>query len=115
MIRILAVLALSTAFAAPVLAEGMAGDMACSAFSVLDKDGMMAAMEAAKMAPDAMAPEEGMMGAGGAMASGDAMASDNAMASEGGVMGQEDPMAALIKACADHPDMMVKDAMHAMK
>lgn len=107
MIRILAALALSAAFAAPVLAEGMAGDMACKDFSALDHDGMMAAMEAAKMAHDAMAPD--------AMASEDGMmASGDAMAPEGGMMAGDDAMAALVKACADHPDMMVKDAMKPM-
>lgn len=109
MIRILAALALSTAFGAPALAEGMAGDMACSAFNTLDQAGMMAAMEAAKTAPDAMAADGGMMSSGDAMASGDAMTSQD------GMMAQDDGMAALIKACADHPDMMVKDAMMPMK
>lgn len=108
MIRIIAALVLSATFAAPALAEGMAGDMACKDFSALDHNGMMAAMEATKMAPDAMASEDGMMASGNAMASGDAMAA------EGGMMAEDDAMAALVKACADHPDMMVKDAMKPM-
>ncbi|SFA60173.1 hypothetical protein SAMN04487972_12711 [Paracoccus halophilus] len=124
MTRILAALAISTALAAPALAE----DMACSAFNMLDNDGMMAAMEAAKMAPDgmaaedgmmsgddAMAAEDGMMSSDGAMASEDGMmSSDDAMASEDGMMGGEDALAALVKACAEHPDMMVSDAMKPM-
>lgn len=72
---ILAALAMTTTLAAPVFAEGMAGDMKCEAFNMLDQDGMMAAMKAAKMAP-----EEGMM------------ASDDAMAPEGGMMSSGDAM-----------------------
>lgn len=121
MIRILAALALTTTLAAPALAEGMAGEMTCEAFNMLDQDGMMAAMHDAHMADDAMAPEEGMMGSddamapeGGMMESGDAMASDGAMASEEGMMGSDEAMADLVKACADHPEMTVADAMKPM-
>ena len=112
MIRILAALALSAAFAAPALAEGMAGDMACKDFSALDHDGMMAAMDAATKAPDAMASDamtsDAMTSEDGMMTSGDAMAP------KGGMMAEDDAMAALVKTCADHPDMMVKDAMKPM-
>ena len=116
MLRILAALAMTTTLAAPVFAEGMAGDMKCEAFNMLDQDGMMAAMKAAKMTS-----EEGMMASGGAMASDDAMApeggmmsSGDAMGSEEGMMGSADPMADLVKACADHPEMTVADAMKPM-
>lgn len=129
MFRILATLTLSTALAFPALAEGMGGDMACKSFNALDHDGMMAAMEAAKMAPDAMAKDamapdamakDGMakdaMAPEGAMkAPSDAMGSGDAMASEGGMMGKDDALAGLIKACADHPEKMVHDAMMPMK
>ena len=53
--RFLIALALSTAMTAPAFAETMTKDMACSAFSAMDADGMMAAMTEAKMAGDAMA------------------------------------------------------------
>ena len=110
MLRILAALAMTTTLAAPVFAEGMAGDMKCEAFNMLDQDGMMAAMKAAKMAP-----EEGMMASDDAMApEGGMMSSGDAMGSEEGMMGSADPMADLVKACADHPEMTVADAMKPM-
>ena len=110
MLRILAALAMTTTLAAPVFAEGMAGDMKCEAFNMLDQDGMMAAMKAAKMTS-----EEGMMASGDAMApEGGMMSSGDAMASEEGMMGSADPMADLVKACADHPEMTVADAMKPM-
>lgn len=70
--------------------------MTCEAFNMLDQNGMMAAMEAAKMAPDAMAAQGGMMSEGGAMAtdggmmsSGDARASGDAMVSDQGLQGAD--------------------------
>lgn len=118
MFRILATLTLSTALAFPALAEGMGGDMACKSFNALDHDGMMAAMEAAKMAPDAMAKDgmakDAMAPEGAMKAPGDAMGSGDAMASEGGMMGKDDALAGLVKACADHPEKMVRDAMMPM-
>lgn len=117
--RILAALALSTALAAPAFADGMAKDMACKAFTAMDSDHMMAAMHDAMGSGDAM-------GTGGAMAS-DAtastggMASDatastgGAMATDSAMMSPEDQMAAVVKTCTDHPDMMLMDAMHPKK
>lgn len=127
MIRTLALLAMTAALASPALAEGMAGDMAgdmaCSSFNSLDHDGMVAAMQAAGKAHDAMAGDGGAMASDGAMAAekpaekaGDMagnMTGD--MAADSGMMGQDADLAALTKACADHPDMMVKDAMTPMK
>lgn len=131
MIRTLALLAMTAALASPALAEGMAGDMAgdmaCSSFNSLDHDGMVAAMQAAGNAHDAMAADGGAMASDGAMATetpaetpakkaGD-MTGDMTgdMAADSGMMGQDADLAALTKACADHPDMMVKDAMTPMK
>lgn len=95
--RLLVAFALTAAIAAPAFAETMAKDMTCSAFTAMGQDAMMTAMNDAMMAGDAMA-------------SGTAKASSDAMA-----MSPEDSMAALVKTCTEHPDMMMSDAMHPMK
>jgi hypothetical protein len=100
MTRIFAALLMTTALAAPAFAETMAKDMACSAFTAMDSAGMMTAMNDAMMAGDAMA-------SGDTMAATDTTKTGDAMA-----MSPEDSMAALVKTCTEHPDMMVMDAMH---
>lgn len=110
---VLTALALATALTAPAFADAMSKDMTCSAFTGMNADGMKAAMSDAMKAGDAMASGEAK--ADGAMASGDAMGSGDAMASGDAMMSPEDSMAALVKTCTEHPDMMLMDAMHAMK
>lgn len=105
MTRFLVALALSTALTAPAFADGMAKDMACSAFSAMDKDHMMAAMH------DAMADDT----SSGAMAADTTAATGGAMATDSAMMSSEDQMAARVKTCADHPDRMMMAAMHPKK
>lgn len=102
--RILLALALSTALTAPAFAEGMAQDVTCKAYVAMGHDDMMAATMAAM--------EAGAMATDGAMAA-DTTKTDTAMAADG-AMSTDDQMAAIVKACTDHPDMMAMDALHMM-
>jgi hypothetical protein len=103
--RILFALAISTAITAPAFAETMAADVACSAFMAMGHDDQMSAMTAA-MASDEMAAD-GAMATDTSTMTGDAMAATPAM-------NADDEMAAMVKACTAHPDMMAMDAMHMM-
>lgn len=86
--RFFLTLALTASLTAPAFAEGMAQEMTCLDFMAMGQDDMMAATTAAMEA--------------------DAMAAD-------GMMSAEDQMAAMVKACTEHPDMMAMDAMHMMQ
>ena len=103
--RFFLAVALTTALTAPAFAEGMAQDMTCTDFMAMGQDDMMAATTAA-MEADAMASDGAM--ATDTTTTGDAMAAD-------GMMSAEDQMAAIVKACTDHPDMKAMDAMNMMQ
>jgi hypothetical protein len=102
--RFLLTLALTTALTAPAFADGMAQEVTCEAYLAMGHDDMMAATMSA-MGSEAMAKD-------GAMAT-DTTKTDDAMATDG-AMSADDQMAAMVKACTDHPDMMAKDAMQMM-
>ncbi len=108
--RFFLVIAMSAALAAPALAEGMAQDVACSAFRAMSHDDMMAATAAA-MSSDAMSSDA--MSSDPMATDGAAATTDGAMATDS-AMSADDQMAAMVKACTAHPDMMVMDAMHMM-
>ena len=103
--RFFLTLALTASLTAPAFAEGMAQEMTCLDFMAMGQDDMMAATTAA-MEADAMAAD-------GAMAT-ETTKSDDAMAADG-MMSAEDQMAAMVKACTEHPDMMAMDAMNMMQ
>ena len=103
--RFFLALALTTSLTAPAFAEGMAQEMTCATYMAMGQDDMMAATAAA-MEADAMTAD-------GAMAT-DTTKTDGAMAADG-MMSAEDQMAAVVKACTEHPDMMAMDAMNMMK
>ncbi len=89
MIRTIFAIALTGSAAAPAFAMD---DMSCADFSAMDAAGQMHAMSEM---------DEGMMGSGGMMASTDAT----------DAMSPEDTTKAVASTCADHPDMMVGEAM----
>ena len=97
--------ALTTALTAPAFAEGMGKDMSCKDYMAMGHADMMAATTAV-MEADAMAADGAM--ATDTTKTGDAMATD-------GMMSAEDQMAAMVKACTAHPDMMAMDAMNMMQ
>jgi hypothetical protein len=103
--RFLLAFALTATLGAPALAEGMAQDMTCSDFMAMGQDDMMAATTEA-MAADAMSED-------GAMAT-DSTTSGDAMATEG-MMSADDQMAAMVKACTEHPEMTAMDAINMMQ
>lgn len=103
--RFFLTLALTASLTAPAFAEGMGQEMTCLDFMAMGQDDMMAATTAA-MEADAMAAD-------GAMAT-ETTKTDDAMAADG-MMSAEDQMAAMVKACTEHPDMMAMDAMHMMQ
>lgn len=103
--RLLLVLALTTALSAPAFADAMAQEMTCTAYMAMGHDDMMAATTAA-MAADTMSKD-------GAMASDAKTTTKGAMATDG-AMSVDDQMAAMVKACTAHPDMMALDAIHMM-
>ena len=91
---IFAAMALAASLAVPALAQGM-DKMTCAAFTAMDGKGQM----------DALAGmEQGGMMASGGMAAGNGMAA--------GVAADETAKA-VATTCADHPEMMVDDAMMA--
>jgi hypothetical protein len=104
---LLAMTILSGVLITPAFAQMSAGDMTCAAFSAMDSSGQMAAVD--KMAGAMKSGDTGAMKSG-AMSS-DQMSPDK-MASG---MASDTPMTAgsVAAACADHPDMMVHDAMMA--
>jgi hypothetical protein len=108
--RILLALALTTALIAPAFAEGMAKEVSCKDYMAMGHDDMMAATTTA-MSSDAMAADGAMATDATKTATpktGDAMAANGAMSAD-------DQMAAMVKACTAHPDMMAMDAMHMMQ
>ncbi|MEF2074757.1 hypothetical protein [Consotaella aegiceratis] len=107
------------AMAAPALAQ-QAGDVDCATFTAMDADGRMAAVESMQgsMSGDGMMADHDTMASDDAMKSDDGMASGEMMEGAGamesdGMMAGGDMVAQATKACADHPDMTVADAMHA--
>ena len=104
---------LSGVLISPAFAQMSAEDMTCAAFSAMDSSGQMAAVD--KMAGAMKSGDTGAMKSGSMSSdqmSSDQMSSDK-MASGG--MASDTPMTAesVAAACADHPDMMVHEAMMA--
>ena len=89
----------------PGLAEGMPQDVACSAFLAMNHDDMMAAT--------LVAISSNVMAADGTAQTDGTLATDGTMATDGAISA-DDHLAAMVKACTAHPDMMVMDAMHMM-
>jgi hypothetical protein len=105
--KFLATTMLAGLMASPAFAQ-MSSDMSCADFVAMDSSGQMEAMKsmAGGMASDAMKSSDM---ASDAMKSGDMKAGD--MAS-----GEMDVTADdVVSACADHPDMMLHDAMEQVK
>lgn len=86
-------LTLAGALAFPLMSQAM-DDMTCADFTAMDAPGQMDAVS--------------MMG--DSMAAGDTMAPADAMAG-GDMMAADEMTKAVSTTCADHPDMMVGEAM----
>jgi hypothetical protein len=106
---LLAMTILSGVLFSPAFAQMSAEDLSCADFTAMDPSAQMAAVSSM---------ESGMEsgGASGAMSSdsmeSDAMKSEDSMKSEGMASGDKPVTAkSVAKACADHPDMTVHDAM----
>jgi hypothetical protein len=105
--RLLATTMLAGLMASPAFAQ-MSSDMSCADFVAMDSSGQMEAMESmvGGMASEAMKSSDM---ASDAMKSGDLKSGE--MASGEVEVTADD----VISACADHPDMMVHDAVEQAK
>lgn len=110
MTRFLLAIAVAGFAAAPVFAMD---DMSCADFTAMDRDAQMQALSGME---GGMASEGGMAAGGDSTDAGGMMSSDSGgmMSSDSSSMSSEDQIATVTKACADHPDMMVGDAMGGM-
>ena len=110
--RTLIVLAMAGTMSFPALAQdAMSADtMSCVDFTAMDSAGQMQAMAGMEMAAEGDMASEGTMAAEGDMAAEGTMAEGD-MASEEGMAAEGDITAAVTAYCAEHPDMMVGDAM----
>jgi hypothetical protein len=110
---LLATTVLSSMLTFPAMAQMASEGISCADFVAMDSSGQLKTLESMGSGMKS----EGAMQSEGAMKSGDmasdAMKSGDAM--ESGARASGDPMPPtlddLAKACADHPDMTVQDAM----